>query len=114
MIKSSREVDEKYLDYLSIFCGKNMVTIGPLIQESKLSTEDNDHVGIIKFRNKKDQSSVAVVSFGIECFFSSEEREEIAYGLDLSNVNFIWAHRFPAGNEICRIEGVLPGDLLKG
>ncbi|KAL3505720.1 hypothetical protein ACH5RR_031102 [Cinchona calisaya] len=111
LIKSCREVEEKYLDYLSFLCGKKLVTVGPLIQEST-QEEENNYLDIIKFLNNKDQSSVVFVSFGSEYFLSKEEREEIAFGLELSNVNFIWVVRFPVGNEIS-IEEALPEGFLE-
>ncbi|KAL3508110.1 hypothetical protein ACH5RR_033492 [Cinchona calisaya] len=115
LMKSSREVEGKYLDYLSSLCGKKMVTIGPLIQESNHNIDQNnsDHVDIIKFLNKKDQSSVVFVSFGSEYFLSKEEREEIAYGLQLSDVNFIWVVRFPVGTKVGTIQEALPEGYLE-
>ncbi|KAL3505721.1 hypothetical protein ACH5RR_031103 [Cinchona calisaya] len=112
LIKSLREIEEKYLDYLSILSGKKIVTLGPLIEESNHNDENNDHVDIIEFLNKKDQSSVVYVSFGSEYFLSKEEMEEIARGLELSNVNFIWVIRFPLGNKI-GIEEALPEGFLE-
>lgn len=111
LIKTCREVEEKYLNYLSFLCGKKMVTLGPLVQDST-KEENDDYLDIIKFLNNKDQSSVVFVSFGSEYFLSNEEREEIAYGLELSNVNFIWIVRFPVGNEIS-IEKAVPEGFLE-
>lgn len=34
------------------------------------------------------------LSFGSECFLSKEEMEEMARGLELSCVNFIWVVRY--------------------
>ncbi|KAL3505718.1 hypothetical protein ACH5RR_031100 [Cinchona calisaya] len=110
LIKSCREVEKKYLDYLSFLCGKKMVTLGPLILEST-KEEENDYLDIINFLNNKDQSSVVFVSFGSEFFSSKEEREEIACGLELSNVNFIWVVRSPVGKEISIEEAVPEGFL---
>lgn len=112
LMKSCIGVEEKYLDYLSFLCGKKMLTTGPLIQESHHNYENNDDAGIIEFLNKKDQSSVVFVSFGSEYFLCTEEREEIAYGLELSNLSFIWAVRFPVGNTIS-IEEALPEGFLE-
>lgn len=111
LMKSCIGLEDKYLDYLSFLCGKKMVTTGPLIQESH-NYENSDDVGIIEFLNKKDQSSVVFVSFGSEYYLSAEEREEIAYGLELSNLSFIWVVRFPLGNTTS-VEEALPEGFLE-
>lgn len=111
LMKSCIGLEDKYLDYLSVLCGKKMVTTGPLIQESH-NYENSDDVGIIEFLNKKDQSSVVFVSFGSEYYLSAEEREEIAYGLELSNLSFIWVVRFPQGNTTS-VEEALPEGFLE-
>ncbi|CAA6660723.1 unnamed protein product [Spirodela intermedia] len=48
----------------------------------------------------KPQSSVAFVSFGSEYFMSKKETTEVARGLELSGVGFIWVLRFPKGEEV--------------
>ncbi|PWA36275.1 UDP-glucuronosyl/UDP-glucosyltransferase [Artemisia annua] len=53
---------------------------------------------IIKWLDKKATGSTVFVSFGGECFLSSADLEEIAYGLEMSNMNFIWVLRFPKGD----------------
>ncbi|KAK3002890.1 hypothetical protein RJ639_018577 [Escallonia herrerae] len=50
-------------------------------------------------------------SFGSEYFLSKEDLEEIAHGLALSNLNFIWVVRFPVG-ENSRLEEALPQNFL--
>ena len=37
------------------------------------------------------------VCFGTEYFLLEDEIEEIAYGLELSGVDFVWVVRFPMG-----------------
>jgi cyanidin-3-O-glucoside 2''-O-glucuronosyltransferase len=51
------------------------------------------------------------VSFGSECYLSKEVMEEIAHGLELSNVNFIWVVRFPEGEKM-KLEEALPDGFL--
>ncbi|GMG99465.1 hypothetical protein Nepgr_001305 [Nepenthes gracilis] len=53
----------------------------------------------IRWLDSKDPISTVFVSFGSEYFLSEEERQEIAHGLELSKVNFIWVIRFPTGEE---------------
>lgn len=52
------------------------------------------------------------VSFGSEYFLSKEEMEEMAHGLELSKVDFIWVVRFPVGEKI-KLEEELPEGFLE-
>ncbi|CAL5365387.1 unnamed protein product [Camellia sinensis] len=58
-------------------------------------------------RSYKGEYSTLFVSFGSEYFMSKEEIEEIAHGLELSMVNFIWVVRFPNGEKV-ELEEALP------
>ena len=51
------------------------------------------------------------VSFGSEYFLSKEEMEEIAHGLELRKVDFIWVVMFPVGEKI-NLEEALPEGLF--
>lgn len=52
------------------------------------------------------------VSFGSEYFLSKEEIEDIALGLELSGVNFIWVVRFPCGAK-AKVDEELPKSFLE-
>lgn len=67
---------------------------------------------MIKWLNRKERCSVVFVSFGSEYFLSKEEIREIAHGLELSGVNFIWVIRFPVGEKM-KIEEALPNGFVK-
>lgn len=56
---------------------KKVVTVGPLLREP--ANKDGDGGKIMEWLNKRQFSSVVLVSFGSEYFLSEEEREEIAY-----------------------------------
>lgn len=74
-----------------------IVPVGPLVQEP-----ENDVVSTRRFEqwlNGKEKSSTILVSFGSEFYLSKEDIKEIAYGLELSQVNFIWVVRFPATSD---------------
>ncbi|KAI5650803.1 hypothetical protein M9H77_36808 [Catharanthus roseus] len=103
LIKSFREIEGKYLDYLSSLCGKKIVPLGPLIQEPP-EIEDDQDLNIFNWLNSKNPNSVVFVSFGSECYPSKEEMEEIVNGLEQSKANFIWVIRFPAGSAGTRIK----------
>ncbi|KAF5733698.1 crocetin glucoside glucosyltransferase-like [Tripterygium wilfordii] len=93
LMKTFHELEGKYLDYLSVIFKKKMVPVGPLVQDPIQEIEDGSKE-MIKWLDRKEQSSTVLVSFGSECFLTKEEREEVAYGLEISKVNFIWVIRF--------------------
>ncbi|KAK9149887.1 hypothetical protein Scep_008644 [Stephania cephalantha] len=103
LIKTSRDVEEKYINHLSFIFGKEILPTGPLVNEEVIpSYTHDDHSdgnlsdeAILEWLSKKDKSSTVFVSFGSEYYMSKEEIEETAYGLELSEVNFIWVIRFP-------------------
>ncbi|GLT63835.1 hypothetical protein SLA2020_363680 [Shorea laevis] len=96
LMKTSREIEGKYIDYLSGLVQNEIVPVGPLVQEPEY--KDEDSVMIMNWLSEKEPSSVAYVSFGSEYFLSKEEVEEIAHGLELSKVSFIWVVRFHGGD----------------
>ncbi|KAI3427722.1 Glycosyltransferase [Psidium guajava] len=106
-LKTFRELEGKYFDYLSDLLGKKVVPVGPLVQDPV--QEDGNH--IIEWLDQKERSSTIFASFGTEYFLAEKEREEIAYGLELSDVNFIWAVKFPAEEHI-KLEEALPRGFL--
>ncbi|MCE3049939.1 hypothetical protein HAX54_046155 [Datura stramonium] len=118
LINTCNEMEEKYVDYFSTLSKKKVLPVGPLIREMAAATttttmenEENPKNNIVEWLDNKDVSSCVYVSFGSEYFLSKEEIEEIAYSLELSEVNFIWVLRSPLGEEI-EIENVLPNGFL--
>ncbi|KAL6520727.1 hypothetical protein OROHE_016908 [Orobanche hederae] len=85
------------------------IHVGPLVQEEPEDTDDSTET--IQFLDKKDELSVVFVSFGSEYFLSKDEIQEIAYGLELSKLNFIWVVRFPFGENM-KLEEALPLGFL--
>ncbi|PIA39199.1 hypothetical protein AQUCO_02700408v1 [Aquilegia coerulea] len=110
LIKTCREIEAKYLSYFSLQVGKEFVPVGTLIQEAA-TTDDENESSFITWLNEKNQHSVVFVSFGSEYFLSKEEIQEIAYGLELSEVNFIWVIRFPEEVKT-EVDEVLPQGFL--
>nr|Q5NTH0.1 RecName: Full=Cyanidin-3-O-glucoside 2-O-glucuronosyltransferase; Short=BpUGAT; AltName: Full=UDP-glucuronic acid:anthocyanin glucuronosyltransferase [Bellis perennis]BAD77944.1 UDP-glucuronic acid:anthocyanin glucuronosyltransferase [Bellis perennis] len=91
LVRSTMELEGKYIDYLSKTLGKKVLPVGPLVQEASLLQDD--HIWIMKWLDKKEESSVVFVCFGSEYILSDNEIEDIAYGLELSQVSFVWAIR---------------------
>ncbi|KAK9141472.1 hypothetical protein Syun_010872 [Stephania yunnanensis] len=108
LIKTFREIEDKYIDHLSFITGKEMVPVGPLVQEP---TNDGKQSSFIEWLDKKHKSSTVFVSFGSEYYMSREEIEETSHGLELSGVNFIWVIRFPEGENAKLVE-VLPQGFM--
>ncbi|PQQ10737.1 ufgt [Prunus yedoensis var. nudiflora] len=112
LVKTSREIEEKYIDYLSDLMGKKIVPVGTLVQEP-MDQRVDEETWIMKWLNKMERSSVVYVCFGSEYFLSKEQIEEIAHGLELSKVSFIWVIRFPKEERSTRVEEVLPEGFLQ-
>ncbi|XP_015161062.1 beta-D-glucosyl crocetin beta-1,6-glucosyltransferase-like [Solanum tuberosum] len=84
--------------------------VGPPVQD--LITNGADDMELMDWLGTKDENSTVFVSFGSEYFLSKEDMEEVAFGLELSNVNFIWVVRFPKGEEQ-NLEDALPKGFLE-
>lgn len=104
LIKSFEGLEGKYFEYLSTLAKKRIIPVGPLVEDL---VNKNEHSEVIEWLNMKDRCSSVFVSFGSEYFLTNEDMEEIAHGLELSNMNFIWVIRFPEGEKI-RVEEALP------
>ncbi|KAM3360222.1 hypothetical protein P3S68_019934 [Capsicum galapagoense] len=109
LMKTCRDFEGKYIDYLSSLISKKIVPVGTLVKES-INTED--HGEIIQWLHKKHKGSTVFVSCGSEHFLSKEEIHEVSQGLEISKVNFIWVIRFPEG-ERTNIQDALPEGFLE-
>nr|GLL43200.1 beta-D-glucosyl crocetin beta-1,6-glucosyltransferase-like [Ipomoea trifida] len=94
LFNTSREIEGKYIDYISEKLGKTALPIGSLIrvQENKGGGKDSDSDDeIMRWLDGKEKHSTLYLSFGSEYYLSREEIQEIAKGLELiSSANFIW------------------------
>ncbi|KAM1027318.1 hypothetical protein FF2_039633 [Malus domestica] len=107
LVKTSGEIESKCVDYLSKLTEKKIVPVGSLVQDP-MDQKVDEESSIIKWLNERERASVVFVSFGSEYFLSKEEIQEIALGLELSQVSFIWVIRFPKEEKSTRVEDVLP------
>lgn len=112
LINSFRELEGKYIDYLPILTEKKFIPTGPLVQGTSTVDIGDKDSEILQWLGAKDEFSTVFVSVGSESFLSKEEREEMAHGLELSGVNFIWIVRFPAGERI-EVGEALPVEFLE-
>ncbi|CAL5426360.1 unnamed protein product [Camellia sinensis] len=110
LIRTSNIIEAKYVDHFCGLVGKEIVPVGPLVQNP---TRNGDDEVIMEWLDKKEVSSAVFVSFGSECFLSKQEIEEIAHGLELSTVSFIWVVRFHGGEKTRVLHDVLPEGFLE-
>ncbi|XP_073022431.1 beta-D-glucosyl crocetin beta-1,6-glucosyltransferase-like [Primulina eburnea] len=97
MVNSSNKLEGKYISYLSKLVKKEVVPVGFLIKEP---VQKSDDFMFVDWLSKKNTKSVVFVSFGSEYFLTKEEIEEVALGLEISGVSFIWVVRFPVGEKM--------------
>ncbi|XP_057806002.1 UDP-glucosyltransferase 29-like [Salvia miltiorrhiza] len=96
LIKTYRGFESKYMDYLSKLCERKLIPTGPLISHGDDDQDDQD-LEIMKWLNEREEGSTLYISFGSENYLTKEQTVELAKGLELSGVNFIWVARSPAG-----------------
>ncbi|CAN6438697.1 unnamed protein product [Victoria cruziana] len=111
-IRSSREMEAKFIDYLSLITAKRVITAGSLLNQRAVDHSASVPCKFTSWLGTKRNSSVVFVSFGTEYFMSKEEITEIAVGLELSDQNFIWAVRFVSEKE--EDEGEMERQLPEG
>ncbi|KAL8519468.1 hypothetical protein ACS0TY_010412 [Phlomoides rotata] len=115
LMKTSRGLEGKYIDYFSSIPNSRIIPVGPLVtsvddKDDHIHDEDTE---ILQWLSKKGQYSTVYISFGSEFFLSKEEIGEIAKGLELSGVNFIWGLRSPPGEKPNFAEEAIPGGFLE-
>lgn len=110
LMKTSKGMEGKYMDYLSLLSKKKIVSVGPLITPATTSDDDDDSK-IIEWLSKKEKLSTVFISLGSENYLSKNQMQEMAKGLEASNANFIWAIRFPQGERVDIKETLLEGFL---
>ncbi|KAG6398604.1 hypothetical protein SASPL_140071 [Salvia splendens] len=110
LMKTCRGLEGQHVDYLSTLCGKKIVPTGSLI-----TFADNQETGgseIMEWLGEREVGSTLYISFGSENYLPKEQMREIAIGLEVSGVNFIWVARAPAGSEVS-LEDAVPEGFLE-
>ncbi|XP_062076722.1 zeatin O-xylosyltransferase-like [Humulus lupulus] len=98
IFNSCRAIEGTFLQHLVDdigICGgeKKMWAVGPLHQTTITKELRDQDKWLLEWLDEQEPSSVLYVSFGTTTVFSEEEIKEIAVGLELSGVKFIWALR---------------------
>ncbi|KAL1817274.1 hypothetical protein ACET3Z_019848 [Daucus carota] len=91
-IRSFREVEEKYINFLPDLVQKSIIPIGPLVHDPT-DNEDDEMKNIIKWLDRKERSSVLFVCFGSENYLSAEQVIEMSNALEIAKCAFIWSVR---------------------
>ncbi|PKA57380.1 Flavanone 7-O-glucoside 2''-O-beta-L-rhamnosyltransferase [Apostasia shenzhenica] len=91
VFRTFREIEAKYLDYLPSLLNREVIPVGPLVPSI-----DGEESYLEEWLGKKEAASVVFVSLGSEYFMSPEEISEMARGLELCKLCFIWVVRSPS------------------
>ncbi|KAH6769773.1 hypothetical protein C2S52_014576 [Perilla frutescens var. hirtella] len=112
LIKTCRSLEDKYIDYLSLLSQKKQIIVGSLITPTTNDDDDSsNHSMIMQWLSSKKRFSTVFISVGSENYLSKNQMREIAKGLEISDVNFIWVVRFPRGERGEREEALPEGFL---
>ncbi|XP_074574768.1 UDP-glucosyltransferase 29-like [Curcuma longa] len=106
-VRSFREIEAKYISHFEREIGKEVVPVGPLVPDDDDTDGDEGAVSVMRWLDEKEADSVVLATFGSEYFMGEEEMREVARGLELSGLGFVWVIRVPAkeAEEVVRKEG---------
>ncbi|XP_050387638.1 soyasaponin III rhamnosyltransferase-like [Argentina anserina] len=97
-IRTCSEIEGDYLEVYKKITGKPVIPIGVLPPDQPLERakeEANSDESVFDWLDKHKPRSVVFVGFGSECKLTKEQVHEIAHGLELSELPFIWGLRKP-------------------
>ncbi|GAB2214833.1 hypothetical protein Droror1_Dr00019197 [Drosera rotundifolia] len=104
LLQSCMELEGDYLNLLEEMHGKPVLATGfltPSLQEMA-SRDDHDHKGwqvIKEWLDQHDKASVVYIALGSEATLSQQLLDELALGIEQSDLPFFWALRKPKGDE---------------
>ncbi|MCD7450729.1 hypothetical protein HAX54_008183 [Datura stramonium] len=97
-IRSCKEFEDAYIDILHKIVDKPVIPVGLLAITSSPSTDvngDPSSHNIFKWLDQQKPGSILFVGFGSECKPSKQQVDEIAYGIELSGLPFVWILQKP-------------------
>ncbi|CAL9014585.1 unnamed protein product [Prunus brigantina] len=105
IVNSFYELEPVFTDYWNTECGPRAWCVGPLLQLSQdddinsTNDEDDDKPMWIEWLDQKleEGSWVLYIAFGSQAELSAEQLQEVAKGLENSNVNFLWVVKKKSG-----------------
>ncbi|KAK9910332.1 hypothetical protein M0R45_034298 [Rubus argutus] len=111
-IRTCNEVEGDYLEVCRKVIGKPVIPTGVLLPEQPAKgakMEMSSDGFMFDWLDNQKPRSVVFVGFGSECKLSKEQVHEIAYGLELSELPFLWALRKPiSANNVDEVDDFLP------
>lgn len=107
-IRTCREFEGEYLSIHQKLLGKPVISVGLLPPEGSQEITDQEWRKIFNWLDEQKPKSVVFVGFGSECKLTEDQIHEIAYGLELSELPFLWALRKPSWAIGEDVDGVLP------
>lgn len=97
-IRSCPEFEAEYLNLFQSLVGKPVIPVGLLPPEKPVErseTAKGAWSSTFEWLDRQRPKTVVFVGFGSECKLSKEQIHEIASGLELSGLPFLWALRKP-------------------
>jgi soyasaponin III rhamnosyltransferase len=96
LLRTSRELEGEWLDYISEQYKVPVVPVGLLppsmqIRDDEEEENNPDWVKIKSWLDSRDSSSVVYIGFGSELKLSQNDLTELAHGIELSGLSFFWA-----------------------
>ncbi|KAJ1278728.1 hypothetical protein BS78_04G100900 [Paspalum vaginatum] len=82
--------------------------VGPFVRSS--SGEESDESACLEWLDRQPEGSVVYVSFGTGGALSVEQTAELAAGLEMSGLRFLWVVRMPSLDGSPCALGTIPGD----
>ncbi|KAM0943062.1 putative soyasaponin III rhamnosyltransferase [Dioscorea sansibarensis] len=116
-VRSCFELEHEYLPVLEKLYCKPVIPAGHFPSSVLLQKENGGQDELFQWLDKQEKRSVVYVAFGSELHLKKEEVSELARGLEMSKLPFVWAYRsggeelLPLGFEE-RVEG--RGVVCKG
>lgn len=107
-IRSCMELEAEYLQLLEKFHGKPVIPVGLLpisIPDEGEGGEDDTWQSINDWLDKHRNGRVVYVALGSEVTLSQDQITELALGLEISQMPFLWAWRKPTGDSAELPEG---------
>ncbi|MED6215912.1 hypothetical protein PIB30_002599 [Stylosanthes scabra] len=94
LFRSCYEIEGEYLNLYQELIGKPVIPVGLLLPEKpERRMVDESWSKTFEWLDEQAPKSVVFVGFGSECKLSKDQVFEIAYGLELSELPFLWSLR---------------------
>jgi len=96
ILRTSRELEDEWLDYISEQYKAPIVLVGLLPPSMQIRDDDEeenhpDWMKIKRWLDSRESSSVVYIGFGSELRLTQKDLTELAHGIELSRLPFFWA-----------------------